>query len=165
MHYEITFALIKPDAVRNNNVGEIITEMEREFHVADVHCAQWHRALAATFYEEHCGKPFFDDLVDFMCCDRLYMITLVSVNAVQKWREMMGATDPKAAAPDTIRGRFGSKTGPIMHNAVHGSASIKEMARETTLIRTHLVPKHPKMNVFGDQAVRLDKGYALHEMP
>lgn len=120
---EITFAMIKPDAVRAGCVGEIITIMERNFAIADLARVMLHDGAFAALYSQHAGKSFFPSLCLFMASGPLYLVTLEGENAVEKWRQLIGATDPKKAAPETIRGRFGSKDGPMMHNAVHGSDS------------------------------------------
>jgi len=134
---EYTIALIKPDAVTAGTAGRIITRMEHNFFVADVRCAQWGPNVAMEFYEEHRGKAFFDDLVRFMCSDRLYMITLVAPDAIDKWRAMMGATNPLNAMPGSIRGDFAARDGIIMHNCVHGSDSEESVRRESAVLTRH----------------------------
>lgn len=131
---EYTVALIKPDAVRAGVAGKIISEMEKQFIVADVLCAKWPRQFAEDFYVAHRNKGFYWKLVQFMCSDRLYMITLVAPDATRKWREMMGATNPLEASEDSIRGMYSAKDGVIMHNAVHGSDDIESAARELKFI-------------------------------
>jgi nucleoside-diphosphate kinase len=152
---EVTFALIKPDAVAAHKAGEIIMEMERNFYVADVFCTTWSRKQVAGFYAEHKERPFFNDLVEFMSSGRMYAITLVAPGAVQKWREMMGATDPKRAQWDSMRGRFGSKKGVVMHNAVHGSDSPASVAREIDYVAREVAGAF-----FGEEARMLLRAYA-----
>lgn len=149
---ETTFALIKPDAVRYGHVSSILSMMEKKFLVADVLCATWPKSLAMQFYADLQEKSFFPDLVKFMSSDRLYMIMLVSPDAVSRWRAMMGATDPMKAAPDTVRGLYSAKDGVIMHNVVHGSDSAENVQRERELIASHYFGQPDQEHLFGDEA-------------
>jgi nucleoside-diphosphate kinase len=159
---EYTFALIKPDAVMKGYAGAILAFMEQNFLVADVFCSRWTRAEVSLFYSEHANKPYFDELVSFMSGERMYAVTLVSPNAVERWRTMMGATDSRKAAPNTIRGLYGAKTDVIMHNAVHGSDSARNAEREMHIVRTRVSCGW----TFGNEAQRLKEkftGYAWDE--
>ncbi len=149
---EYTVALIKPDAVEAGHAGEILATMERHFLVADVVCSKWRFDLAYDFYWMHSSKPFFGDLMVFMCSERIYAITLVSPDAVRRWRELMGATDSRKAEPGTIRERFGNKEGIVMRNAVHGSDSLEASASERRLLG-EWIPR------FGEEAHRLIEKY------
>lgn len=127
---EITFAMIKPDAVKAGHAGEIISIMERHFEIGDVQYVTFEKGAFARFYEEHEKKPFFLDLCSFMSSGPVFAITLIGEKAVARWRNLMGPTDPKVAGSAHIRGMFGSKDGPMMHNAVHGSDSMESALRE-----------------------------------
>lgn len=158
---ETTLALIKPDAVQNRHAGMILHQMENHFAVCDVNCAIWSRSLVAQFYLEHKDRPFFGDLIEFMTMDRIYAVTLVGPNAVGRWRALMGATDPKKADADTIRGIYGSKIGPIMHNAVHGSDSQKRAFEEIDIVRkatrVSKSVRYTTMSAFGDVAQQVSR--------
>jgi nucleoside-diphosphate kinase len=158
---EFTFALIKPDAVENRVAGRILTMMELNFFVADVICAKWDPDDVALFYKEHKDKAHFNDLVKFMSSERMYAVTLVAPDAIGKWRSMIGATDPRQAAPHTVRGQYGEKKGVIMRNAVHGSDSAESAAREVTLLRRSKMLKNSVDDTmhFGDEALRLIDRY------
>lgn len=166
---EYTVAIIKPDAVRAGYMGNIITMMEVNFFVADIYCTTWPRAFAERFYEEHQGKPYYNALATFMSSGRLAMITLVSPDAVGKWRAMMGATDPAKASELSVRGRYGAHDGVVMHNAVHGSDSIESAAKEGNLIRTYLTMRSTltqnmlrepsQVPQFGEEAFNLIEKY------
>lgn len=152
---ETTLALIKPDAVQNRHVGAILQQMENHFVVCDVLCSIWSRTLVAQFYAEHKDRPFFNDLLDFMSMDRIYAITLVGPDVVSRWRRLAGTTNPRHADAGTIRGMYGSKVGPIMYNAVHGSDSQERAFEEIEIVRvaTRLYPV--TMYGFGDVAQRV----------
>lgn len=135
---EYTLAIIKPDAVRSLHAGRILTEMEMNFAIEDVLLTKWTPAFARKFYEEHAGKSFFNDLVAFMCSGPLYLVMLSGEDAVQRWRMLMGPTDPLKAPMNTLRGRFTAKDGVIMHNAVHGSDTPESAAREISLVEIGL---------------------------
>lgn len=124
---ERTFALIKPDAVAAKVVGRILDQVEAEFELVSLHLIHWTRREAEEFYGEHRGRPFFVGLVDFMCSAPMVCMILERDNAIQAWREMMGATNPEEAKHNTIRHQFGT-AGP--RNAVHGSDSVKSAQRE-----------------------------------
>lgn len=158
MSSEITFALIKPDAVEAGVAGEILSMMERDFYVADVVCSRWNRKQVAEFYAEHNGKPFFDSLCDFMSSGRMYAVLLVGDDAIARWRRLMGPTDPRDSVT-TVRGKYGNKDGIIMRNAVHGSASRRDFVRESELVRWAISPQYDRgrMSLFGDEAVKKDR--------
>lgn len=124
-----TLAVIKPDAYKKKYTGAIIHRILGEgLDIVGMLHAQWGDAQARRFYASHKGKPYFDDLVDFMSSGPSVTLLLrqeFSDSAVKKWRELMGATNPKKAAPGTMRGDFGAQDpeAPMMHNATHGSDS------------------------------------------
>lgn len=131
MAKELTFSIIKPNAVKKNAIGAIITKFESQgLHIAAAKLTVLSRKKAEEFYAEHKERPFFGELVDFMTSGPVMLMALAGEGAVMKNREIMGATDPKKAAPGTIRAEFGDNVG---ENAVHGSDSPESAARELAL--------------------------------
>ncbi|MDC3164414.1 nucleoside-diphosphate kinase [Gammaproteobacteria bacterium] len=128
MSIERTLSIIKPDAVAKNVIGKIISRFEENnlFLVAGklVHLSD---EMASGFYAEHEGKSFFNDLKKFMTSGPVFVQVLEGENAVQKNRDLMGSTNPKEAAPGTIRADFANS---IDANAVHGSDSVESAKRE-----------------------------------
>lgn len=123
-----TLAIIKPDAVRARNTGKILDKIEQEgFTIVDIRKVQLEREQAEKFYEAHKGKSFFHGLVDFMSSGPIVVVVLEKMNAVQGWRDLMGATDPAKAQEGTIRKLFGTNVG---NNAAHGSDSLEAAERE-----------------------------------
>jgi nucleoside-diphosphate kinase len=116
---ERTLSIIKPDAVAKNVIGEIYSRFEKSgLRVVAAQMMHLSRAQAEGFYAVHRERPFFKDLVDFMVSGPVMIQVLEGDNAIQKNRDLMGATDPKKAAPGTIRADFADS---IDANAVHGS--------------------------------------------
>ena len=125
---ERTLSIIKPDAVAKNCIGKIIDRFESAgLKVAAARMMHLSRAEAEGFYAVHKERPFFKDLVDFMVSGPVLVQVLEGDNAIAKNRELMGATDPKKAAPGTIRADFADS---IDANAVHGSDSAENAATE-----------------------------------
>lgn len=125
---ERTLSIIKPDAVAKNCIGKIIDRFETAgLKVVAVRMMHLSRAEAEGFYAVHKERPFFKDLVDFMVSGPVLVQVLEGDNAIVKNRELMGATDPKKAAPGTIRADFADS---IDANAVHGSDSAENAATE-----------------------------------
>ena len=119
MPVERTLSIIKPDAVAKHIIGEIITRFEKGgLRVAAAKLVHLSRTQAEQFYAIHKERPFFNALVSFMCSGPVLVQVLEGDNAVLKNRQIMGATNPKDAAPGTIRADFADS---IDHNAVHGS--------------------------------------------
>ena len=119
MAIERTLSIIKPDAVKKNAIGQIIARFEGAgLRVIAARMAQLSRAEAEAFYAVHRERPFFKDLVDFMVSGPIVVQVLEGEGAIAKNRDLMGATDPKKAAPGTIRADFADS---IDANAVHGS--------------------------------------------
>lgn len=119
MTKEKTLSIIKPDAVRKNHIGEIISRFEKaNLKVVAAKMKHLTKEDAEGFYAVHKERPFFKDLVAFMISGPVLIMTLEGENAIAKNRELMGATDPKKALPGTIRADFASS---IDENAVHGS--------------------------------------------
>ena len=125
---EQTLSIIKPDAVQKNVIGKIIDRFESNgLRIAAMKKIRLSRCDAKDFYAVHKERPFFNDLVDFMVSGPVVVIVLEGLNAVAKNRELMGATNPKEAAPGTIRADFADS---IDANAVHGSDSLENAKRE-----------------------------------
>jgi nucleoside-diphosphate kinase len=121
MANERTLAILKPDCVRKNLQGEVITRIQKAgFTILGMKQLRLARATAAEFYAVHRGKPFYDGLVEFMTSGPCMPIALEKENAVADFRALIGATDPKEAAAGTIRRDFASSKG---ENIVHGSDS------------------------------------------
>ena len=119
MAIERTLSIIKPDAVAKNVIGQIYSRFEAAgLRIAAAKMAHLSRGEAEAFYAVHRERPFFKDLVDFMISGPVMIQVLEGENAISRNRELMGATDPKKAAPGTIRADFADS---IDANAVHGS--------------------------------------------
>jgi nucleoside-diphosphate kinase len=116
---ERTLAIIKPDAVARRIAGDILSIIERTgFRILGMRMMRLHAEEAEGFYAVHREKPFFPGLVKFMTEGPVIVMALERQDAIQKWREVMGATNPANAAEGTIRKRFGTA---IDRNCVHGS--------------------------------------------
>ncbi len=128
MSNESTLSIIKPDAVAKNVIGQILSRFEQnDLKIVAAKMMQLTREQAEGFYEIHKERPFFNDLVSFMISGPVMIQVLNGENAVAKNRDLMGATNPKEAAPGTIRADFAES---IDANAVHGSDSTENAARE-----------------------------------
>ena len=128
MALERTLSIIKPDAVAKNVIGRIYTRFEQAgLKIIAARMAKLSRADAEGFYAVHKNRPFFKDLVDFMISGPVVIQVLEGESAVQKNRDLMGATDPKKAAKGTIRADFADS---IDANAAHGSDSAENAAAE-----------------------------------
>ena len=128
MAVERTLSIVKPDAVAKNVIGEIYTRFERAgLKILAARMMQLSRADAEGFYAVHKARPFFNDLVDFMTSGPVMIQVLEGEGAIQKNRDLMGATDPKKAGKGTIRADFAQS---IDANAVHGSDSAENAAVE-----------------------------------
>ena len=124
----LTFAIIKPDAVRAGNTGKIIDRIIADgFRIRALKMIHQSRAQAEGFYEVHRGKPFYDGLTEFMSRAPCVVMVLEKEGAVKAWRDLMGATDPAKADAGTIRKEFGTSVG---ENATHGSDSDENAAIE-----------------------------------
>lgn len=125
---ERTLCIIKPDAVEKRKTGAILARIEEGgFRIVAMRMTHLTRPEAEGFYEVHRQRPFFGELVQFMTRSPVVVAVLERDNAVVAWRDLMGATDPAKAAPDTIRKLFGSNVG---ENATHGSDSLDNAKRE-----------------------------------
>jgi len=139
MAIERTLSIIKPDAVAKNVVGQILSRFESGgLKIVAARMMQLSRADAEAFYAVHRERPFFKDLVGFMVSGPVMVQVLEGENAIARNRELMGATDPKKAAPGTIRADFADS---IDANAVHGSDAPETAAVEVSFF-------FPGMNVY-----------------
>lgn len=124
----LTFAMIKPDAVQDRHVGQIIDLIEKNgFEIVGMQKGMFDKKIAQEFYVEHKGKPFFNDLVNFIVSGPVVAMALMKDDAVNEWRKLIGATNPAQAAEGTIRKMFAKS---IDQNAVHGSDSAVSAERE-----------------------------------
>ena len=131
MSIEQTFSIIKPNAMKKNCLGDIVSMFEANgLKVAAAKIQVISKSKCEEFYGEHKARPFFGELVSFMTSGPVMVMCLQGENAVAKNREIMGATDPKKAAPGTIRFKFGDNVG---ENAAHGSDSLESANRELSL--------------------------------
>jgi len=125
---EQTLAIIKPNAVKKNVAGKIISMWEEAgFYIQAVKKVQLMPHQARGFYREHEGKPFFDGLVEFMTSGPVYLVVLAGEDAIQRNRTLMGTTNPAQAAEGTIRKLYADS---LTQNAVHGSDSPTSAERE-----------------------------------
>lgn len=128
MAQEVTFSIIKPNAMKKNVIGKIIDKFESAgLSVSGAKLIHMSKDLAEEFYAEHKERPFFGELVSFMTSSPVLVMALAGENAVTRNREIMGATNPAEAAEGTIRKLYGDNVG---ENAVHGSDSIESAKRE-----------------------------------
>lgn len=141
MALERTISIIKPDAVAKNHIGAIYDRFEKAgLRIVAAKMKQLSQAEAEGFYAVHRERPFFKDLVKFMISGPVVIQVLEGDNAVLKHRDIMGATNPKNAAPGTIRADFAAS---IDENAVHGSDSLENAAVEIAYFfaATELCPR------------------------
>src|SRR5262245_40455584 len=130
----LTLGIVKPDAIAAGNLGNIVALLEREGY--RVRAARLHRltkAEAEAFYQVHRGRAFYSELVEFMSSGPCFPMALEKDDAVKAFRTTIGATDPKEAAPGTIRKLYAESKGK---NAVHGSDSDENAAREIAFFFT-----------------------------
>jgi len=129
MQGDITFSIIKPNAVRTGKTGPILAMInEAGFEIVAMRMVRMTLQQAEAFYEVHRERPFFQDLVEFMTSGPVVVMTLRHDNAVNEFRKLIGATDPAKAEPGTIRKIFAVS---VQMNAVHGSDSDENALRET----------------------------------
>lgn len=127
---ELTFAIIKPDAVRARHAGRIIQRIEDEgFQIRAMRLVHLTKREAEGFYAVHRERPFFSSLTEFMSSGPAIVMALAAPDAIKKWRTLMGATDPAKADASTLRKQFGAS---IEHNATHGSDAPETAAFELT---------------------------------
>ena len=123
-----TFAIIKPDAVRNGHSGQIIDRViNSNFKILGLKLIKMTKPQAEGFYEIHSEKPFYAELTEFMSSGKCIVMALQKEDAVNEWRKLIGATNPAEAEDGTIRKDFASSLG---ENAVHGADSNENASRE-----------------------------------
>jgi nucleoside-diphosphate kinase len=136
MAVERTLAILKPDCVRKELVGEVLRRIQDAgFQLRALKMIQMSKAEAEGFYAVHADKPFFDELTDFMSGGPCVPVVLEKDNAIADFRALIGATDPDEAAEGTIRSDF---AGSIQENIVHGSDSPENGRKETA----YFFPEH-----------------------
>src|ERR1044072_9006502 len=124
----LTFGIIKPDAVKKGHAGKIIDRILSDgFRIRGMKLIHQTRAQAEGFYEVHRGKGFYEELTEFMSSGPCVVLALEKESAVKAWRDLMGATNPAEAAEGTLRKEFAASIG---ENAVHGSDSDENAAIE-----------------------------------
>lgn len=125
---ERTLSIIKPDAVKRNLIGAILSRFEQDgFQIIATKMLRLAREQAEGFYAEHQGKPFFEPLVEYMMSAPIVVSVLEKANAVKDYRTLIGTTNPETAAEGTIRKDFALTQ---RENSVHGSDSIESANRE-----------------------------------
>lgn len=140
MSKELTLSIIKPNAVKKNVIGEIITKFENNnLEVAAAKKVLLSKKLCEEFYAEHKERPFFGELVEFMTSAPVVLMALYGENAVTLNRELMGATNPSEAEKGSLRALYGDSLG---ENAVHGSDSHDSAKREVSLFFTDTEIQH-----------------------
>ena len=131
MAVESTLLIVKPDAVRRGLIGEVLARIERKgLRIREMRMMRIDRELAEEHYGEHRGKPFFEELVDFITSGDVVVARVEGEQAISVLRTLMGPTDPAQAPPGTIRGDLGLL---ITENLVHGSDSPESAERELKL--------------------------------
>jgi nucleoside-diphosphate kinase len=137
-----TFAIIKPDAVKNGFTGKIVDRIiKSDFKILGLKLIRMTKSQAEGFYEIHSDKPFFSELTEFMSSGKCVVIALKKDDAVNQWRKLIGATNPSEADEGTIRKDYASSLG---ENAVHGADSDENAAREIGFFfsNTEIIANH-----------------------
>ena len=133
---EQTLAIIKPDAVRRGLIGRILAGLEEHgFHVCALKLVRLSKLAAQEFYKVHAQRPFYESLTTYMSSGPVVPILLEREHAIQALRELMGPTDPRQAAPGTIRQAYGEN---IERNAIHGSDAPETASVEIAFFFNHL---------------------------
>lgn len=136
---ERTLILVKPDGVARGLMGEVVARIERKgFRFVALELRTLDAETAGEHYAEHRDKPFFGDLVEFITSGPLLAGVIEGPDAIASWRTMMGATNPAAAAPGTIRGDLATE---MQNNVSHGSDSPESAAREIAIFFPDLAPQ------------------------
>ena len=131
-----TFSMIKPDAVRNNFIGQIISQItEAGFQIRAMKYTSLSTNQARSFYAVHKERPFYNELVEFMTSGPIVALVLENENAVENFRTLIGSTDPSKAEKGTIREKYAES---IQNNAVHGSDSDENATIESNFFFSQL---------------------------
>ena len=129
---EQTLIIIKPDAVKRDLVGEILSRFEkRGFSISKLKMFNFTTEMAEQFYSVHSSKPFFGELVSFITSGRVAAAIIEGENVINMTREIIGKTNPKEASPGTIRGDFGNG---ILENSIHASDSRESFDKEVDVV-------------------------------
>jgi len=129
---EQTLIIIKPDAVKRDLVGEILSRFEkRGFSISKLKMFNFTTEMAEQFYSVHSSKPFFGELVSFITSGRVAAAIIEGENVINMTREIIGKTNPKEASPGTIRGDFGNG---ILENSIHASDSRESFDKEVNVV-------------------------------
>jgi len=150
---QLTLVLIKPHATLGRNVGKIITRIEEEgFGIVLSKMLQLRKEGALQFYEEHKDKEFYDNLCEVMSAGPCWALVLAKPNAVEEWRNLIGATNPAEAKEGTLRNEFGDPNN-ITNNAVHGSATDADAKREITFFFAREIKMAERVDALDNQPV------------
>ena len=129
---EQTLIIIKPDAVKRNLVGEILSRFEKKgFTISKLKALNFTVEVAEQFYSDHNSKPFFGELVSFITSRKVVAAVIEGENVIDTTREIIGKTNPKDASPGTIRGDFGID---ITENSIHASDSSESFDKEVNVV-------------------------------
>ena len=129
---EQTLIIIKPDAVKRNLVGEILSRFEKKgFTISKLKALNFTVEMAEQFYSDHSSKPFFGELVSFITSRKVVVAVIEGENVIDTTREIIGKTNPKDATPGTIRGDFGID---ITENSIHASDSGESFDKEVNVV-------------------------------
>ncbi len=132
---ERTLILVKPDGVKRNLVGEVLSRIETKgYTIVALKMMSADRELLVRHYAEHEGKPFFEPLVEFMASGPIVALIAEGNRVIEGFRKLAGATDPTVAEPGTIRGDLARDQGnKVVQNIVHGSDSVESATREISI--------------------------------
>lgn len=151
----LTLAMIKPHAYMAKQSGKIISRLEDEgFGVVLSKITQFQPSGAEEFYAEHQGKEFFPNLIQVMSSAPVWALAISKQNAVQEWRDLIGATNPAEAGPGTIRHEFGDHHN-VTNNAVHGSATDHDAKREINFFFARELKVAQRLYEISDQSEQL----------
>ena len=124
--------ILKPDSVKRNLVGEILSRFEKQgFVISKLKMLTFTRDMAQQFYSVHNTKPFFDELVTYITSGKVVVAVITGDNAIEQTRQIIGKTNPKEASPGTIRGDFGNN---ITENSIHASDSTESFDKEVNVV-------------------------------
>ena len=138
---ERTLILVKPDGVKRNLVGQVLSRIEAKgYSITALKMLSADRSLLLLHYAEHEGKPFFEPLVEFMMSGPIVAIVAEGNRVIEGFRKLAGATDPTIAEPGTIRGDLARDQGTkVVQNIVHGSDSLESAVREISIFFPELL--------------------------
>ena len=127
-----TLIILKPDSVRRNLVGDILSRFEKKgFVISKLKMLTFTKEMAEQFYSVHNTKPFFNELVTYITSGRVVVAVIRGDNAIEETRQIIGKTNPQEASPGTIRGDFGNN---ITENSIHASDSTESFDKEVNVV-------------------------------